>query len=235
MFWGDLKTTLFSKVLLFLKRQGLGGTLYLRVGRVVKAIKIENGEPVAVKTTLAREGLIRYLWDKKRVAPKKLAELGRADDIFSEAISQGLIPESARVGVLRELYLMRLLDIFSWRSGDYFFWPSFLGGEWEVKAKAPISAAEVIVRGLLVRSSPSFLLSTIKPHLEQRFRFERTALYEANIALPQRYEALLGAFESGSTLGEVFKSESLPRKDLVKLAALLVSVDALKFEEPEPA
>jgi len=233
LFWGDLKECLFPQVLYFLKKQGLGGTLYLRSGRAVKAVKIEEGEPAAVKTTLAREGFLRYLWDKKRVTAKKLAEIGRADDPFAEAVSREIIPESSRLNVLRELYLLRLLDVFGWRSGEFLFWPAFLGGEWETKTKAPVSVGEVIVRGTIARSSPGFLFNVMKQKLELPFKIDRLAFYESSMVLPERYEPILGVFESSSSLSEILKDGKTPRKDVLRLAAILYSVGALRFEEPD--
>jgi len=231
MFWGNLQEKLFSQILILLNRQGLTGVLYLRRGRALKAIKIESGEPVAVKTTLAREGIVRYLWEKKRVAPNVLSEIGFSQSPFDEAISKGIIPESARVSVLREIYVSRILDVFGWRGGEYIFWPAFLGGEMEVKSKVPLNADELVNRGILGRAYPGYLYQVLKDKVEFPIKVDRAVLTERNINLPEQYRWLFGFFDSAGSVAEMLRDERISNKDLIKLVAMLYSVGVLKIME----
>lgn len=231
MFWGNLQEVLFAQALVFLKRQGLGGVLYVRRGRTVKAIKIENGEPVAVKTSLAREGILRYLWEKKRPAIALLSEIGFADNPFDEAISKKIIPDSASVPVLREIYTLRILDIFGWRAGEYIFWPAFLGGEMEAKLKVALNVDELVSRGIILRAYPGYLYQVLKSKIELPLKVDRAAVAERNLNLSEQYRWLLGFFDSTTSLAELLNDEKIPKRELIKLTALLYSTGDLKFME----
>jgi tetratricopeptide (TPR) repeat protein len=137
---GDLAEVPFALLLRALAEHDRTGTLIIRKGPLEKKIVIENGFPVDCQSNLMHERLGRFLAAQGRLSETDLAiSLSEASvaklPLGQILIRRGLIGPSELYRVLQQNLAKKLLDGFSWHSGEYHFSSDLLNVESPLKVR----------------------------------------------------------------------------------------------------
>lgn len=121
---GDLSEIGFPHLLHYLHGLRASGVLMIHCGKKKKAIQLQDGYPVAVKSNLVNECLGNYLVRTGRLEEEALAEsLGRmkkGEGLQGQIlVAMDVISEDEIATALREQAESKLYEIFEWRRGAF--------------------------------------------------------------------------------------------------------------------
>jgi len=118
----DLAKEPAIEVLWSVMRQKTTGAVHFEQAKRKKVVVLENGQPLAVRSNLARESLGRRLLDAGRIDELTFNESVRRSKVTGKRqgellVQMGAISEAALREVLEEQAADKLIEIFSWTEG----------------------------------------------------------------------------------------------------------------------
>ncbi len=126
LFKGTLTETPFPKLFNEICSMGISGILTLERGKVRKNLTFDHGKPASITSNLLQEVLGRYLVSIGKISQQQhdesiksaLETNRRHGDIL---IERGLLAGNELGTYLRQQSLEKLLNIFRWAEGEYYF------------------------------------------------------------------------------------------------------------------
>ncbi len=179
---GPLRETDWPLLLGILHRARARGKLYLKSGPVKKLVYFADGMPVQIKSNKARELLGKLLVEEGKITEKDLEtslKLMKDKNILQgqALVQMGVLSVKDLETMLRRQWEIKLLDIFTWKEGDFMFKidPGLSGDYWITGS----TLVELILKGLklippahvkkLINDAKNFYLL---PHPDPYSRFQ---------------------------------------------------------------
>lgn len=240
---GDLGSRPFGEVVADLHRFAATGALLLRHGQVKKIVYFRDGVPISVKSNLLSECLGRVMVRERMISEaecedslKRMKASGRQQGTV--LIEMGCISPHNLVYGLQLQLRAKLLEVFSWESGEFQFSPKVSLPQGTVKLD--LSVAAVIHEGVK-RTSPERLRAALGD-VEGKYLAlsddPRYALQE--LGLPEEELEVLRAADGTRTVAALRGLGPLSAIELDRLlyamrcAQLLVFLDAPRTGKPPP-
>ncbi len=146
-YFGTLKDFSVGEVLFSLAHRKETGCLYIYQEQAIKKVYFRDGRLRYIKSSLARDSLLRFLFAKKKIGNADpfqfLQEVGSLQIPLLDWLTQKEIISPHEVNQLvSELLGQRILDLFLWDNGDYLFVfdeePTGQGKHWDMDIPLPI-------------------------------------------------------------------------------------------------
>jgi curved DNA-binding protein CbpA len=196
---GTLEELPFAALLHHLHGLRASGVLELRSGRKHKALELEEGRPVAVRSNLVGECLGQILVRLGRITDKDMEEsvrrMKRGEGMQGEILlAMDLMSEEDLASALREQAEEKLYEIFAWRQGSFRFRRSARVARANTLA-LDRSPANVIVAGVRSRMPLDLVDTALKacgdgfvvPGESPYYRFQEIDLDDSESALFEEF------------------------------------------------
>jgi tetratricopeptide (TPR) repeat protein len=239
-------------------------TLVLEVRRrqVWKRILLENGLPVDCRSNLTHETLSRYLVTEGKLGEEDftacLSRSAARGVPFGEILlEQGLISAVELFKLLQQNLAKKLLDLFTWREGEFRWLDEEARPDSSLKVKVPqliltgltklalqeevdMEAAQLVGKKLVLHPSPPFPLEDLRltsrqSQIVEALRPPGRRMGELAEATQVPVDEISRALYALSTLGVVTTSDLVP-KDLTATGAFSrPSLPTAQTQAPAPA
>lgn len=249
---GTLQETPFAQLLLSLALQKQTQVLEIRRGQVWKKVIFEEGVPVDCRSNLSHETLGRYM-----VLEGKLSEddftaslsrsAARGVPLGEVLLEQGLTSAVELFKILQQNLAKKLLDVFTWREGEYRLLDESPIVDSSLKVKVP----QLVLTGLAKFAPQEEVDMFVGPLVGKKLVIHPAPQlpleeFRLNAAQSQLVEAL----RTGRRMGELAEATGLPFDEITRLIyalsvmGVLVPADTLpkdmlsatgSFVRPAPA
>jgi hypothetical protein len=232
---GSLASTPFALVLQTLAAQGLTAVIELRHGPVEKRVVLEEGIPVDCRSNLATDTFGRFLIAAGKIRDEEfhsaLAEAARQGVPLGQVLVQREVITSFELFRLLQQNLARkLLDLFSWRDGEF-------SVSWEVPhVESPLKVRpwQLILTGVMKFARQSDIDAAIVPLIGRRVALNPTPpfpLQELRFTKAQR--AVAKMLEKPTRIDELATGE-LSYEEIARFLHAMTIVGAVVPEEKIP-
>lgn len=131
---GPLDPVKLFKIFRSLLEQQLTGHLVFTRGQIVKRLRVMNGLPVRVVSNARRESALAALQEQGFLTAEDVERVGQARDAQRVTAEEALVKlgylDWARLRTIENrLARRRLLEVFTWREGEYTFTPATFRAE----------------------------------------------------------------------------------------------------------
>ncbi|MBN2493670.1 MAG: DnaJ domain-containing protein [Deltaproteobacteria bacterium] len=198
--WEDeLDRIPFPEVLARLRRQRANGSLLLRSGKRKKIVSLRDGEPIQVRSNRLQDCLGQLLVRARMISESDCArslalmeESGRRQG--SVLLEMGCISPNTLKRALEKQFLLKLLDVFTWKDGAFKFKPSDQPPAQHVPGESSlVSVLRAGIRKGFSRARIESLLGERldhypTPHPDPLLRFQDTQLDPEEEALVERLD-----------------------------------------------
>jgi hypothetical protein len=232
---GDLGKNTFFKVFHRFHVHRANGLLELTQGARQRRIFLELGQPVFVSSNIEGERIGEFLLERGKVDPNELKvaidALPKYKNQLGKVLVQlGLIEEREFYAELRELQIMRLIDLCAWETGRYAFYEGRRhDGE---KLDLELSTTSLILRAAR-GTSDAVLQRRLQPHWRQIARRQpHPELDRGAIVLTQVETRALQSIDNRRTVAEIVDAAGTARERrqaAMMIVYLLAEIDALTF------
>jgi hypothetical protein len=233
---GTLQETPFAPLLFSLALQRQTQVLEVRRGAVWKKIIFEHGVPVDCRSNLAHETLGRYM-----VVEGKLDEEGftaclsksaaRGVPLGEVLLEQGLTSAVELFKILQQNLAKKLLDIFTWREGDYRLLEESPIVDSSLKVKVP----QLIVTGVTKFAPQEEVDMSVGPLVGKRLVLHPAPPFPLEeIRLNATQGQLVEALRTGRRMGELAEATGLPFDEITRLIYALSVLGVLVPAESLP-
>ncbi|HYG64832.1 MAG TPA: DUF4388 domain-containing protein, partial [Thermoanaerobaculia bacterium] len=206
-------------------------TLVLEIRRrqLWKKIVLEEGVPVDCRSNLAHETLGRYM-----VAEGKLSEedfsicLSRSAahgvPLGEVLLEQGLVSAVELFKILQANLAQKLLDVFTWRDGEFRTLAELPPLDSSLKVKVP----QLIVTGVTKCSPQEEVDMAVGPLVGKKLALHPTPPFPLeDIKLNQRQAQLVEALRAGRRLGELAEASGMPLDEITRVIYALSTIGAV--------
>ncbi|HTQ81610.1 MAG TPA: DUF4388 domain-containing protein [Thermoanaerobaculia bacterium] len=196
-------------------------TLVLEVGRrqVKKKIVLEGGVPVDCRSNLANETLGRFMMSIDKLSELDFTTcLGRSTargvPLGEVLVEQGLVTPVELFRMLQQNLAKKLLDLFTWREGEFRVLPDALQAESSLKVKVP----QLIVTGITRFAPQEEVDAAVGPLVGKRLALHPDPPFPlAEIRLSPRQTQLTDALGSRPRLDELAAATGLLYDEITRL------------------
>jgi hypothetical protein len=220
-------------------------TLVLEVGRrqVSKKIVLEGGVPIDCRSNLAHETLGRYMMTAGKLSELDFtACLGRSAargvPLGEVLVEQGLVTPVELFKLLQQNLAKKLLDLFTWRDGEFHALPDSLHAESSLKVKVP----QLVVTGITRFAPQEEVDAAVGPLVGKRLALHPAPPFPlADLRLTPRQTPLTDALAARPRLDELAAASGLAYDEITRLLyalsviGLVTTVDRLPARPPVPA
>jgi hypothetical protein len=232
---GTLQEVPFASLLfsLAVRRQTL--VLEVRRRQLWKKIVLEDGVPVDCRSNLAHETLGRYM-----VLDGKLSEddftaclsksAARGVPFGELLLEQGLISAVELFKVLQQNLAKKLLEIFTWREGEFQMLPETPVVDSSLKVKVP----QLILTGVMKFAPQEEVDMAVGPMVGKKLAIHPSPSFPLEeIRLAASHSQIVEAVRPGRRMGELAEATSLPFDEITRtvyalsVLGILVPADAL--------
>jgi hypothetical protein len=197
--------------------------LEIRRHQLWKKIVLENGVPVDCRSNLAHETLGRYM-----VAEGKLSEedfngclsrsAARGVPLGEVLLEQGLVSAVELFKILQANLAQKLLDIFTWRDGEFRTLSDTPRPDSSLKVKVP----QLILTGVTKCSPQEEVDMAVGPLVGKKLALNPVPPFPLeDIRLNPRQIQLTEALRPGRRLGELAEATGLPFDEIARLVYAL--------------
>ncbi len=232
---GSVEKVFFPKLLWDLYLEQVNGILTLSRGEFQKRIFFQDGQPVHAESNLLHETLGRYLVTEGCISEaqeregnsRAFQEQRLLGDVL---IEMGAIEAASLFELLRKNFAIKILDCFSWESGEFAFDPKGLE-EMDQPSALKMNLGRLILKGVRLYFPLTRIESGSQFSSEKSFRVTKTQNAQGNDAFQLTAEELgvLARFRSPKTVEEVIRESDLPREAIVRM---LYAFSVLGLLEP---
>ncbi len=212
--------------------------LEIRRRQVWKKIVFEAGVPVDCRSNLVHETLGRYMVLEGRLSEEDFtASLGRSASrgvpLGEILLEQELVTPVDLFRILQANLAKKLLDLFTWREGDFSVErdDELTQAESSLKVKVP----QLILTGITKLAPQEEVDMAIGPLVGQRiFLHPAPPIPLDEIRLSQRQSLLTEALRPGRRMGELAEATGLPVDDITRLLYSLLVLGVVVTENRLP-
>lgn len=233
---GNLEHSPFPRLLARLHFGDATGRLFVQRGAIRKSIYLRDGEPILVDSNKQEELLGSFLKSKDIITQDQLDRaLARLDEwggrLGDALVAIGAIPAHDIYELLSDQMRVKLLDIFSWRTGYYGYYEN---QEPDTKGyPLGVDALDITVEGC--RSDVPFghLVDFYDDRMNvQMYYYENSPVDADRLQLSTRELRILNQIQSRTTLSELLELMPSEDKNLVyRMVFLLHQVEMIGFDD----
>lgn len=237
---GDLSEIGFPHLLHHLHGLRASGVLLIHNGKKKKAIQLQDGYPVAVKSNLVNECLGNYLVRNGKLSEEDLTEslarMKKGEGLQGQIlVAMDVITEEEIATALREQAESKLYEIFEWRHGSF---KLEVGGRLKRGNTLALetSPANIVLEGVRSWTVPAQVDAFLAANGHRRVRRAESPFYRfQDIDLSDAEQQLLAGIDGTSTLARICgDDESLRRTLRALIAAELLVLDGEPVAVPAP-
>lgn len=216
---GSLREIPFSPLLCALAVQKKTTVLEIRRRQVWKKIVLEEGLPVDCRSNLVHETLGRYMVLEGKLSEEEFTaglahSASRGVPLGEVLLERGLINAVELFKILQQNLAKKLLDMFTWREGEFRIVEDELKNEMSLKVKVPqlilTGVSKLVPQDEVDMSVASLVGKKLALHPAPLFPLE-------DIRLSQRQMQLTEAIRPGRRMGELAESTGLPVDEITRL------------------
>ncbi|MFP5286234.1 MAG: DUF4388 domain-containing protein [Thermoanaerobaculia bacterium] len=226
---GTLQETPFASLLFSLAVQKQTRVLEIRRGQVWKKIIFEHGVPVDCRSNLSHETLGRYM-----VLEGKLGEddftaclsksAARGVPLGEVLLEQGLVSAVELFRILQQNLAKKLLDVFTWREGEYRLLDESPVVDSSLKVKVP----QLILTGVTKFASQEEVDMAVGPLVGKKLVIHPAPPFPLEeIRLNASQGQLVEALRTGKRMGELAEATGLPFDEITRLIHALSALGVL--------
>ncbi len=232
---GEISGASFPKLLHDLYALKATGLLHVSLNERKKVVYFMEGYPIFVRSNLIRECLGKLLVRKGFIdereceeSLKRVKETGRLQGTV--LIEMGYLTPQQLHDVLKLQASEKLLEIFSWKSGDYRF--THAQDFKKNITRINLSPATLILQGFRKYYSEEMLDKILRPHLSYYPALSSNPHYRfQDIDLTGKDAALLAECRGDRTFEEILEEYPLSRFENKQLLTTLLMVNMLESRE----
>ena len=212
------------------------GVLEIRRRQVWKRVAFDNGVPVDCRSNLAHETLGRYMVIEGKLSDEDFtAALGRAAargvPLGEELLERGLVTPDDLFRILQANLAKKLLDLFTWREGDFQTDGDLPTGDSSLKIKVP----QLILTGVTKLAPQEEVDMAVGPLVGQRLCLHPSPPIPLDeIRLSQRQAQLVEAARPGRRMGEIAEATGLSVDEISRLLYALMVLGLIVPESRLP-
>lgn len=199
--------------------------LEIRRRQVWKKIVFENGIPVDCRSNLVHETLGRYMVIEGKLGDEDFtASLGRAAargvPLGEELLERGLVSPDDLFKILQANLAKKLLDLFTWREGEFRAVDDLSGVDSSLKLRVP----QLILTGVTKLAPQEEIDMSVGPLVGQRLWLHPAPPVPLeDIRFSPKQGALVEALRPGRRMGEIAEATGLSVDEITRLLyALLI-------------
>jgi hypothetical protein len=212
------------------------GVLEIRRRQVWKRVAFDHGVPVDCRSNLVHETLGRYMVIEGKLSDEDFtASLGRAASrgvpLGEELLERGLVTPDDLFRILQANLAKKLLDLFTWREGDFQTDGDLPTGESSLKIKVP----QLILTGVTKLAPQEEVDMAVGPLVGQRLCLHPAPPIPLDeIRLSQRQAQLVEAARPGRRMGEIAEATGLSVDEISRLLYALMVLGLIVPESRLP-
>ncbi|HWN44839.1 MAG TPA: DUF4388 domain-containing protein [Thermoanaerobaculia bacterium] len=212
------------------------GVLEIRRRQVWKRVAFDHGVPVDCRSNLVHETLGRYMVIEGKLSDEDFtASLGRAASrgvpLGEELLERGLVTPDDLFRILQANLAKKLLDLFTWREGDFQTDGDLPTGESSLKIKVP----QLILTGVTKLAPQEEVDMAVGPLVGQRLCLHPDPpIPLEEIRLSQRQAQLVEAARPGRRMGEIAEATGLSVDEISRLLYALMVLGLIVPESRLP-
>lgn len=239
---GSLQEIPFSPLLCALSCQKKTTVLEIRRRQVWKKIVLEEGLPVDCRSNLVHETLGRYMVLEGKLSEEDFtASLGRSASrgvpLGEVLLETGMVNAVELFKILQQNLAKKLLDMFTWREGEFRIVEDDLSNESSLKVKVP----QLILTGVTKLVPQDEVDMSVAPLVGKRLALHPSPLFPLeDIRLTARQAQLTEAIRPGRRMGELAESTGLSVDEITRLLyalsilGVVVPADTLPKDAVQP-
>jgi hypothetical protein len=233
---GTLQEVPIAPLLLAQAVHRSSGVLEIRRRQVWKKVVFDHGVPVDCRSNLAHETLGRYMVLEGKLGEDDFtAALGRSASkgvpLGEELLERGLVTPDDLFRILQANLAKKLLDLFTWREGEFQTDGDLPGGDSALKIKVP----QLILTGVTKLAPQEEIDMAIGPLVGQRLCLHPSPPIPLDeIRLSQRQAALVEAARPGRRMGEMAEATGLTVDEISRLLYALMVLGLIVPESQMP-
>lgn len=233
---GDLAEIPFAVLLHAMAAAEMSVVLEIERKPLKKEIVIENGLPVDCRSNLLHETLPRFMVTQGRISEEQSQEyLNKSASQglqFQEAlILDGVISASDLFKVLQSNLARKLLDGFTWRSGNFRVLHRLPKVESPLKVKAP----QLVLTGISKFAGDGEVNGAVGPLVGKRLFLHPDPVYDLDdIRLGKAQEQVISLLESGKRIDELAAESTVPFDKIMRLVYALAIMGIVVPEDRMP-
>jgi hypothetical protein len=240
---GSLQEIPFSPLLCALAVQKRTTVLEIRRRQVWKKIVLEEGLPVDCRSNLVHETLGRYMVLEGKLSEEEFTaglahSASRGVPLGEVLLERGLINAVELFKILQQNLAKKLLDMFTWREGEFRIVEDELRNEMSLKVKVP----QLILTGVTKLVPQDEVDMSVAPLVGKRLALHPSPFFPLeDIRLSQRQTQLTEAIKPGRRMGELAESTGLPVDEITRILyalsilGVVVPADTVPKDAPPPA
>ncbi len=212
------------------------GVLEIRRRQIWKRVAFDHGVPVDCRSNLAHETLGRYMVIEGKLSDEDFtASLGRAASrgvpLGEELLERGLVTPDDLFRILQANLAKKLLDLFTWREGDFQTDGDLPTAESSLKIKVP----QLILTGVTKLAPQEEVDMAVGPLVGQRLCLHPSPpIPLEEIRLSQRQTQLVEAARPGRRMGEIAEVTGLSADEISRLLYALMVLGLIVPESRLP-
>lgn len=233
---GNLAEIPFAVVLHALAVHQRSVVLEVERAPMKKAIIFEDGVPVDCQSNMLHETLSRFMVARGDLAPEKEQEL------FNKSISQGLrfgellilegiLSASALFKILQQNLAKKLLDGFSWRSGEF----RILEELPEVDSPLKVNAPQLVVTGIGKFALAEEVNEGVSPLVGKKLFLHPAPPFPLeDLRIGRSQQQLISLLEDGKRIDELAAETTVPFEKIMRLLYSLAVIGIVVPEDRMP-
>ncbi|HEX6863570.1 MAG TPA: DUF4388 domain-containing protein [Thermoanaerobaculia bacterium] len=212
------------------------GVLEIRRRQVWKRVVFDQGVPVDCRSNLVHETLGRYMVIEGKLSDEDFtASLGRAASrgvpLGEELLERGLVTPDDLFRILQANLAKKMLDLFTWREGEFQTDGDLPAGESSLKIKVP----QLILTGVTKLAPQEEVDMAVGPLVGQRLCLHPAPpIPLEEIRLSQRQTQLVEAARPGRRMGEIAEVTGLSVDEISRLLYALMVLGLIVPESRLP-
>jgi hypothetical protein len=216
---GSLQEIPFSPLICALAVQKKTTVLEIRRRQVWKKIVLEDGLPVDCRSNLVHETLGRYMVLEGKLGEEEFTaglahSASRGVPLGEVLLERGLINAVELFRILQQNLAKKLLDMFTWREGEFRIVEDELRNEMSLKVKVP----QLILTGVSKLVPQDEVDMAVAALVGKKLALHPAPLFPLeDIRLSQRQTQLTEAIRPGRRMGELAESTGLPVDEITRL------------------
>ena len=197
--------------------------LEIRRHQLWKKIVLENGVPVDCRSNLAHETLGRYMVTESKLSEEDFntclsRSAARGVPLGEVLLEQGLISAVELFKILQANLAQKLLDIFTWRDGEFRTLTDVPQPDSSLKVKVP----QLILTGVTKCSPQEEVDMAVGPLVGKKLALNPMPPFALeDIRLSPRQGQLTDALRAGRRLGELAEATGQPFDEITRLVYAL--------------
>ncbi|HKH43779.1 MAG TPA: DUF4388 domain-containing protein [Thermoanaerobaculia bacterium] len=216
---GSLQEIPFSPLLCALSIQKKTTVLEIRRRQVWKKIVLEEGLPVDCRSNLVHETLGRYMVLEGKLSEEDFTaglarSASRGVPLGEILLESGLVNAVELFKILQQNLAKKLLDMFTWREGEFRVATDELRNEMSLKVKVP----QLILTGVTKLVPQDEVDMAVAALVGKKLALHPAPFFPLeDIRLSQRQAQLTEAIRPGRRMGELAESTGLPVDEITRL------------------